>query len=164
MLHSDALVKIAYGIEGETCISYGDTDPSLSQTRISHIVTLLSKNLFLVLEISALDTNMRFIKIYGSFETMAKQAENINLSFQLSATWLRLNINYNPVPVSKKKLADADFDTANDRVYNERKRSALFRYSDLDDFKYGEINSFGIKAVKEHFFTPEKRNYLVFFH
>jgi hypothetical protein len=159
MLHSDALVKIAYGIEGESCISYIDIDSSKSQTRIAHVAKLLSQGLFLILEISALDTKMRFMKIYGSFETIAKQAEDMNLRFQLSTSWLRHNIVYNPA--SKKKLADADYDTANEREYNDRKRSAVFRYSELEDFKFGDINNLGMKTVKEHFFTPEKRNFLV---
>jgi hypothetical protein len=65
-------VKIAYGIEGESC-SYIDIDSSTTQTRIAHVakLSLIQK------------------ENYENKWNIPKQAEDKILHFQLSTSWLR---------------------------------------------------------------------------
>jgi hypothetical protein len=143
MMHSDALVQIAYGMEAQAVLVYNAEAKDIS-LRVNHMTEMLVKGLFLVVESSVFDKNERFIRIYASFDILARRAEMLTLKFPLNDRYLQRNFN---LKFKKKEIS---------------KRSAVFKLTNLADFKNGDIDNIGYQMVKQTFFTPEKKNFLTY--
>jgi hypothetical protein len=166
MDHSDAIINIVYEHNIEAVITYSTISKSDSSTedkrpmyRSQFIEQLLKKRLFLVLEISKMNEEDRFLSLYGSFEILALQAEAQQFRFQLNVEAIKKHIpEFDTNHQSRASLAHKPLEFLTDLVvhFSSEKRSVPFEYEKLQDFKEGDMDRLGAR-VKDKFFSPENR-------
>jgi hypothetical protein len=170
--NSDIIVDILYEQNYQSCITYQIDDKAArnGERRFQFLAELLKKDLILVFEISVFDPKDRFVVVYSSFESNAREAERLQFRFQLTNECIQRHIPaLTEAPIDLKspgfwgksgstKVALEFFDHRSDRT---SKRSVPFVFRSIADFKGGDISVLGHRRVKEHFFSAENKNQLL---
>jgi hypothetical protein len=169
--HSDVFVDILYEQNFQSCMTFErGEDPIVHDMRTKFLLELLKKNLFLVMEISVYDPKQRFVLVYSSFETNAREAERLQFRFQLTEECIKRHIpafceSHQDLKTpsfwgrsTSTKFAMSFYNTKETSVH---KRSVPFVFSAIADYKGGNVETLGHRRVKEHFFSPENRNQLL---
>jgi hypothetical protein len=164
--HSDAIINIVYEHKIEAVIIYSTVNKSDNSTedkrpihRSHFIEQLLKRRLFLVLEISKINEEERFVSLHGSFEILAMQAEAQLFRFQLNVDAIKKHIpDFDANNQSRNSLVHRPLEFLTDMVvhFSSEKRSVPFEYERLQDFKEGDMDRLGAR-VKDKFFSPENR-------
>jgi hypothetical protein len=166
---SDVIVDILYEQNFQSCLTYQVDQKDIVQ-RFNFMTELIKRNLILVFEISIYNPKDRFVLLYSSFETNAREAERLQFRFQLTSECIKKHIpEFNEVPTDLKMpgfwgrsaSTKVALEFYNHRNYTTSKRSVPFTFAAISDFKGGDVSGLGNRRVKEHFFSAENKNQLL---